>query len=589
MLMKSYNILTSFSLPGSAVGPLLTLLAALLTSTACSSGDSESAQADSDTTAPEADSADSANPQADSSAGGVTYHGAARAALERNCTSCHTDGGIGPFALDTFESAAAFAGASVSAINAGRMPPWSPDPDCRSYQGERVMSTADTETLVAWLEAGTPEGDPASYVAPDLPTSVAATRAADLVLAPELPFQPDSESPDDYHCFVMPQEFDEETWIHSVLVTPGNGDTVHHVLVYRVAASESATIAGLDAADPREGYTCFGGTGTGLPQTIAGWVPGAQPAVLPEQTAYRVLPGDKIVMQVHYNLANSNAPDPGTTVSLWLLEEQPAYLIDSVPVANLSIEIDSGDPQSIQTTTWWPTGQTAVEILGIAPHMHLLGRSASARLTRSDGSEECLVDVPDWDFNWQQSFMFHPGESLIVTPEDEIHVECIYDNSASNQPVVNGQQLEPTDVVWGEGTYDEMCVQYLIVREPYAPPVDYTTTCGEFTQCYQTCRAAGGIVMSCTATCVGQGTVPYLCTECMMSSLASCTLPTCPTDLGHMLDCARACQRAEDPTECLTSQCTSQILAFEGCVQPLADPGDCDSFVTSCGASIAYP
>src|SRR5690606_28145556 len=108
----------------------------------------------------------------------------------------------------------------------------------------------------------------------------------------------------------------------------------------------------------------------------------------------------------------------------------------------------------------------------------------SATLERGDGTSECLVDIPDWDFNWQQTYMFAPEDQVSVSFGDTHHLRCVYDNSQANQPVVNGEQLEPRTVTWGEGTLDEMCLNYLVFQTPYAAGGE---ACPGLASCYEGC------------------------------------------------------------------------------------------------------
>ena len=83
------------------------------------------------------------------------------------------------------------------------------------------------------------------------------------------------------------------------------------------------------------------------------------------------------------------------------------------------------------------------------------------RIHRGGGGEECLIDIPRWDFNWQGGYQL--AEPIVFNPGDELEIECHWDNSAANQPYVDGVQLAPVDVGWGEGTGDEMCLGIVTV------------------------------------------------------------------------------------------------------------------------------
>ena len=99
--------------------------------------------------------------------------------------------------------------------------------------------------------------------------------------------------------------------------------------------------------------------------------------------------------------------------------------------------------------------------------MHLLGKSQRATIERSDGTEECALHIPEWDFAWQQSYK--PTAPMLLEPGESIHLDCTYDNSQANQPFVNGAQQAPQHVEWGNGTLDEMCLLYVTFMEPYRP------------------------------------------------------------------------------------------------------------------------
>ena len=52
------------------------------------------------------------------------------------------------------------------------------------------------------------------------------------------------------------------------------------------------------------------------------------------------------------------------------------------------------------------------------------------------------------------------------TSTDRLNLSCRWDNSAANQPFVDGKQIEPTDLEWGDDTGDEMCLTGLYVTAP---------------------------------------------------------------------------------------------------------------------------
>ena len=95
-------------------------------------------------------------------------------------------------------------------------------------------------------------------------------------------------------------------------------------------------------------------------------------------------------------------------------------------------------------------------IWGANAHLHTRGKAVRIDLLRTDGTEECLLDIPEWDFNWQGSYRFK--EPVRANAGDQVRITCSWDNSAGNQPIIDGQPMEPRDIQWGDSTFDEMCL-----------------------------------------------------------------------------------------------------------------------------------
>ena len=95
--------------------------------------------------------------------------------------------------------------------------------------------------------------------------------------------------------------------------------------------------------------------------------------------------------------------------------------------------------------------------------MHLRGSHATLSLQPAASDPICLLRIPHWDFHWQGSYAFTDPKT--VNPGDSFSIECHWDNSAQNQPVVGGQQLAPADLNWGEGSTDEMCLGFVYATQ----------------------------------------------------------------------------------------------------------------------------
>jgi hypothetical protein len=142
--------------------------------------------------------------------------------------------------------------------------------------------------------------------------------------------------------------------------------------------------------------------------------------------------------------------------------------------------IPPGEPAYLAQSTVSMSGVSAVggmfgmggvfvpgQVVGMTPHAHHLASRMSATLVRADGTRECMIDVPDWDFHWQLDYMY--SEGLAFGADDQLNVQCEFDNTPENQAVVDGVRLEPRQVTWGEGSLDEMCLHYIWMRYEREP------------------------------------------------------------------------------------------------------------------------
>ncbi|MCB9520905.1 MAG: hypothetical protein H6698_06995 [Myxococcales bacterium] len=541
--------------------------------------DTASPAADLDASEIATDGGNAGDPDASSddapTVGAPTYHGGIRALIEQECVSCHTTGGAAPFPLETWADVEPLRGALVAVVSSGSMPPWTPATDCRDIDDDRALDADEIALFTAWRDAGFPEGDPADYV-PPAPRGGRALGEPDLVLAPTEAYTPNTALPDDYRCLLLDHTFDEQTFFVASDVIPGERRVVHHVLFYVVPPDDVAAVERRDAADAGPGYTCFGGTG-GSGGPIAGWVPGMVASQYPEGAAVVIEPGSRVVMQVHYNtLALESAEEPPadtTRLALWLLPagQLPTSRVDILGVPQSDFLLPAGEPRVEVTREF--TIPWFAEVIGVAPHMHTLGTEIRGRVDHRTGDSSCLVDIPAWDFNWQQFYRFTPDAVAQVRPGDKFQLECVYDNSAEHQPIVNGRQLDPRDVRWGEGTLDEMCLMYLIVRTPFA--VDDGTLCGAYDRCYRGCDGGDA---DCFLGCLPSSGEE--CASCVLDAYNTCVARECPRPGLALLDCLRDCD--EDTTSCLAGECHDALDDVYACIDPIARAGDCNAELAAC-------
>ena len=361
--------------------------------------------------------------------------------VQVRCQGCHTKGGIAPFSLETYGEAAPHAPAIASLVESRTMPPWKADDACQPIKESRRLTDNELSVIVAWARGGAPEGDPAQ--AKLNPTSLPSLPWVDTELSMSSPYTPNAARPDDYRCFVIDPKLPGERDLIGYDIVPGQRSLVHHVLLYGVRRAEAER---LDAAEPGPGYTCFGGPGSdGALGTVYGaWVPGTSATQYPEGTGITMPTDDVIVMQIHYNTAHCHgrvhqtAPDL-STIKLQLAKgrvEKPAIIF---PIADLNFTIPPKS-SNFTTTVSFPFPASAM-LYGMGPHMHTRGRKITV-----SADNTCLVNVPSWDFNWQQLYQF--STPLALKPGVRLKLSCTWDNASDKI------------VRWGEGTDDEMCLNY---------------------------------------------------------------------------------------------------------------------------------
>ena len=423
----------------------------------------------------------------------LSYNENVGALLNARCANCHFDGGVAPFALETYEQVYNQRYAIKTAVLNETMPPWQPADDCNEYQGDFSLTAEQINSIVEWVDEGAQEGKAVADVEESTSASadslvneseeVAGITRIDLSMQMPQGYQPEL-FPDDYRCFLLDWPETEITHVTGFYAEPGNMKIVHHVIAFLISPEHVAEYEAMDAESEAPGYTCFGGPG-GDPSSATGWIgawaPGDVGGNTPPGTGIPVEPGSKIALQVHYDagLFEEGMLDQ-TTVHFKLDDtvEKPAFVL---PFTNYQwlggsgMEIPAGKKSVSHNHLFDPTpflgwsmlsdglipSNTAFEIHSAGLHMHELGKKIKVEIHRQNGDRSCLLQIDEWDFNWQGGYTLENFN--VFEPGDKLYIECEWDNSAENQRVIDGEQQEPRNVHWGEGTSDEMCLAILYI------------------------------------------------------------------------------------------------------------------------------
>lgn len=396
----------------------------------------------------------------------LTYHKDIAPILQMHCQGCHRPGEVGPFSLMSYKQAVNWAQDIKDYTIRREMPPWKPTVSV-AFHNDRRMPDGDIKKIAEWVDGGTPEGNVADAPPPVKTSDGWALGKPDLILETgEYHLGPSGN--DSFRCFVMPTNLMEDKHIIGFEVKPGNPQIVHHTLNYwditgkaREMEAKTKAKASPDDRDRGPGYSASMGVGffpTGTPRpgtppigNFGGWAPGQISRFLPEGTGYLLPKGADVVVQVHYH-RNGKAEKDNTKIALYFAKkkiEQP-YQTATVGAKNALLMFipPNKDDYKAQGTAYLHTDATLHSVM---PHMHLIGKSVKMTLTPPGGQPITLVDIQDWDYNWQETYWLK--EPMKLKAGTKLEIEAVFDNSTRNP---NNPRNPPAYVMFGEQTHNEM-------------------------------------------------------------------------------------------------------------------------------------
>jgi hypothetical protein len=396
--------------------------------------------------------------------GDKTWYGVIGPLVTSKCAVCHRTGDIAPFPLETYEEVQVQLGAMHDAVSQGIMPPFPPDQSdesgCPKIEDVRQISADERNALLAWIEAGAPEGTPRTLppAKPNKPLGDPAHRWP----MPQA-YTSKATNGDDYRCFLIRPDNITDIPVAAVSVEPGERSVVHHAAVFLIPPDQIQSVKDLEAADDTPGYDCFGGIGITEAYPAGVWVPGNDAPLVPpaSNVGYYLPPGWAWVMQVHYNV-HGQAPADQSAIVLW----EGDFVITQVPHAIVGGNVDFTLPPMSTTTVTATANVTAKNVTpainsgwegrvyAVWGHEHLLGKSVEMDLVHADGSTQCLLHIPRWDFHWQSIYRLKDSDFMNVKAGETINVKCTYDNTTERV------------VGYGENTSDEMCFVSLALLDP---------------------------------------------------------------------------------------------------------------------------
>ena len=364
--------------------------------------------------------------------------------VHNRCAECHRPGEAGPMALLTYQQVRPWAKAIKNATLARTMPPWSADPGVGHFSNSRRLSDAELGTIVKWVDAGAPEGNPKDM--PKLPEFVPGWQIGkpDLIVDTGTEFKIPAEGVISYKYFTIDPQFTEDKWVQALEVRPQQRAQVHHILVFVREAGKPARRAGEQFSDMAIGYA-----------------PGVPSLTFDSDTGFQIKAGSTLQLQVHYTTNGKEATDR-SSVGFKFRTTVPKYQAFSGSATQTRFSIPPGDPNYEVKASW--VFREDATLLDLTPHMHLRGKAFKYKITYPDGKTEDLLSVPKYEFNWQLAYVL--AEPRNVPAGSRIDATAWYDNSPNNK-----YNPDPSkEVRWGDQTFQEMMIGFFNYKVPVGTP-----------------------------------------------------------------------------------------------------------------------
>jgi thiol-disulfide isomerase/thioredoxin len=373
--------------------------------------------------------------------GDITWHNRISRIMQENCQACHREGGVAPFALETYEQVRGRRGMIEYVIGEGLMPPWHAGPGSHAFENDRSLTSRDREAIQLWIANQCPVGDDQDALLPRRWSTSWAIGEPDHVISIPDPVKVPAEGAVSYKYQWVKTDFAEDRWITAMEIRPTHPEVVHHVLVFL----EEPPKEGESRRDIQERWQ------GGLHGYFAGLVPGQADTHYPAGMAKRLPAGAWLKFQLHYT-PNGKAVEDRTQIGFRFAEAPPERELHTSSAMSTRFSIPPGEPNHQVRAA--RTFREDVVIQSFAPHMHVRGKAYRYELERPDGTRELLLDIPRYDFNWQTRYRLR--QPVAVTAGSRLMCTAWFDNSSSNPA-----NPDPTKtVLFGEQTWDEMMIGY---------------------------------------------------------------------------------------------------------------------------------
>ena len=341
----------------------------------------------------------------------IKYSGEITKILQDKCVTCHQNGGIAPFAMDSYDVVKTMAPMIRESVRSERMPPYFADPHIGKFQNDQGMTPSQTTTLIHWLEAGAPRGTGEDFLAtqattaPEWPSYLG---KPDVIV--DLPaFNVPATGIVEYQNQRVENPFKEDAWLRAISVKPGDRTVVHHVVSNHVP----------DPKLPRSKIP--GGS-------VGSYTPGAEAQVIAKDSGAPVPGGGKLNFQMHYTTTGKATTDR-SQVGFYTLKAPPKYIKRSTVIFDFGLQIPAGEARHKEVA--YITAPADMYVYTLYPHSHYRGYHVELMQKTADNKETMLLSLPKYDFNWQRDY--DPVEPILVKKGTKLIATWVFDNSTNNK------------------------------------------------------------------------------------------------------------------------------------------------------------
>jgi hypothetical protein len=388
--------------------------------------------------------------------------------LQQKCQACHRPESIAPMSLLTYDEVRPWARSIKTRVAARQMPPWHLDKTVgiQQFKNDASLTDQQIDTIVKWVDAGAPLGN-----ARDLPPPVkwpnedrwefaSQFGQPDLVIKSPAWHMP-AQSQDAWYKPIVDTGLTEQRWVRAIEIRPATkkGRRITHHALARLQQD--------DGGDPLKTSADNADTTGGL---FMEWAVGKQGELLRPNTGKLMLPGSKIIFDIHYHAVGEDITDSvELAVYFYPKGETPKYrtLLGSFQaIAGGKDNLDI-PPNAVSVTQDFHVMKRAGRIENFQPHMHLRGKAMSMEAILPDGTSRMLSYVNNFQFNWHLNYVYADDAAPILPKGTILRFTAWHDNTAGNKENPDPNQW----VGWGERTVDEMAHAWVNVT--YMSDEDY--------------------------------------------------------------------------------------------------------------------